>query len=140
QLAIATLLDDLVARGRTDNLAGLLSRFQLHGLRLPGPDDPALRTLTGAEIRAAGRTEVALAPLYELTGQQFPAPAPPDLTADAVVVDNGGGADWLELAESLVVAPGDTADDLRARFPDLAILNPGVRFDEPLVPGTVLTT
>jgi hypothetical protein len=49
-----------------NNIAGQVSRFLLHGLRLPVPNQPAQILIDGK-----ANPEAITGPLYELTGQQF---------------------------------------------------------------------
>jgi hypothetical protein len=59
--AIDTLADDLVAFGSFNTLSTMTSRYLLHGMRAPVPDGPT-SPLWG---------------VYDVAGQQFPAPADP---------------------------------------------------------------
>lgn len=99
EIEIAQLLADLREPERSGNLGAMLSRFLLHGLQLPVPDDPA----------------DTLAPLYELTGQQFPVPAPG--APLAVTVENAGGLPWIELAAGAELTLTLTAEELAAELP-----------------------
>lgn len=73
---------DLLEFNRLGELSGAVSRFLLHGMRVPPP----------------GATQDAppLAPLYETLGQQFPGPTVGQAPYD-VVFAKGPTADWLSL-------------------------------------------
>ncbi|HEU5103775.1 MAG TPA: hypothetical protein VFU22_32385, partial [Roseiflexaceae bacterium] len=76
----SNLRDALSAGAQLQNIAGMVSRFMLHGLRLPWPMD-TLNT----------------APLYEITGQQFGLPANPD-AGYLIRLTKPESLSWIDLA------------------------------------------
>ncbi|HKS08900.1 MAG TPA: LysM domain-containing protein [Pyrinomonadaceae bacterium] len=60
------LIDDLARLGRFNDVSGMVTRFLLHGLRVPA---------RGSESGQTFPPDTPLWGLYEMTGQQFPAPA-----------------------------------------------------------------
>ena len=84
-IAVDDLLAALLNQGEWNNIAGMVSRFLLSGLRLPDPNN-----------LSSGDT----LPLYVETGQQFPVTAtsnaPP--TGFQVTLTNPGTATWVTLS------------------------------------------
>lgn len=134
---VSGLLSNVVSKGHSNNIAASVSRFLLHGLRLPLPAD-----VPGGNTPIPPSTP--LYPVYALTGQQFTAPVQPISTAYNITFTNSGNKGWLNFADSYVVQPGDTWDSIATMFGTTATalqaLNPGVSTSQPLVPGTVLLT
>ncbi|GEM_PF-1664237 len=110
------LIDDLVAHNKFDDTAAMVSRFLLHGLRLP-VNTPNLAALTAADMNSAETSAAtATGPLYELIGQQF---APPASPAEGYEIDlsNTGGLDGLYFfMDGYYAGKGTTLDDLAQRF------------------------
>ena len=79
----AQLIADFIAHGRVNDLAGMASRFLMHGGRAPQPD------LAGPTSFPA---DIPLHSLYELTGQQF---AVPGAGATGFSAEFGRNADWF---------------------------------------------
>jgi LysM repeat protein len=82
------LLHDLVNLGRLNNVSGMVTRFLVHGMRVPNPES------------AAGPTfppDTPLWGLYEMVGQQFPAPAGASAPSSEfnVKFTKGASADWI---------------------------------------------
>jgi len=78
----ATLLELLQERGDFAASTGTVSRFLLHGLRLPSPEEIPGVVQPAGESAAAGQAgvdwaDLCLYPVYTLTGQQWGAPAKP---------------------------------------------------------------
>jgi hypothetical protein len=120
---VEDLVGAVMAGDAPADISGLSSRQLLSGLRLPAPepDEQGHLTPTGPST-----------PLYELTGQMFPGPVPdPDpehsgQDALQVTFTVNPGTGWISLNRSAVAGPDDTVEDLLARFPDLARLNPAL--------------
>lgn len=89
--SVDRLAADMLADGRYHSVAGLASRFLLHGLRVPSPGDARFleRTETGdpADTEFQG--------LYELVGQQWKAPSAPT-GGYPVRFTKPPAADWFE--------------------------------------------
>ncbi|HEX8598345.1 MAG TPA: LysM peptidoglycan-binding domain-containing protein, partial [Chloroflexia bacterium] len=64
---VSDLLDGLYMSGKTQNIAGMVSRFLLSGLRLPDPEDPAVKQ----PVDKINWATLDTYPLYALNGQQF---------------------------------------------------------------------
>ena len=71
--AIDTLAGDLVAFGSFNTLSTTMSRYLLHGMRAPVPDGPPVPEAP----RMPDGPRSPLWGLYDVAGQQFPAPAGP---------------------------------------------------------------
>lgn len=125
-----------------NNIAGMVSRFMLYGAQLPLPTDPVFQSLTVEQI-AAGEAngKVALAPLYELTGQQLVAPDP-SAGDFAITFTNTGGSTWVQFATAYTSQQGDTLASIATAFSvtqsALQAANPGVSWSG-LQAGTLLT-
>ncbi|HWX43807.1 MAG TPA: hypothetical protein VNY52_00625 [Solirubrobacteraceae bacterium] len=110
-----------VLRSHGSTIGGQVSRFLLHGLRIPAP-----RLGSDGKYHATG----ALTGLFELTGQQLvgpprpaappPPPPPPPPERMRVVVKVCNPAAWIELADS------HTLDGEGSPAPELLALNPGL--------------
>lgn len=121
-LTLGQLQHDLLASGDLNNAAASISRFMLHGLRLPTePSAPVLGTSGNAG-------------LYFLIGQQLALPDP--LGDTDVVLTSPSAPTWLQLyMGGYVVRSGDDLGRISARFAPadtgafesaLTQLNPGV--------------
>jgi LysM repeat protein len=85
------LRDDLIAFGKSNRVAAMVSRFLMHGLRVARP--------TGPQGGWGATSGTELWGLYEMIGQQIAAPA--SLTAGyEVIVAKGATADWIRFATS----------------------------------------
>ncbi|HKP53052.1 MAG TPA: LysM peptidoglycan-binding domain-containing protein [Chloroflexia bacterium] len=93
-IAVADLLNGLYLSGKTQNIAGMVSRFLLAGLRLPDPEDPALQKPIDQIDWAALNTY----PLYYLTGQQFTITLPAT-TSYAINLELTTAASWISFAD-----------------------------------------
>lgn len=131
-------LDALVARILTGEpaatIAGQVSRFMLHGQRIPAPVE------SGGHYEATG----PLTGLYDLIGQQVTGPAPdpalpPETVRAQVTVALDTATPWLVFVDSAAAEPDDTVQTLAARHPDLARLNPALD-ENRLQPGMVVLT
>ncbi|HKE55501.1 MAG TPA: LysM domain-containing protein, partial [Pyrinomonadaceae bacterium] len=82
------LISDLVTFGRYNDISGMLTRFLLHGMRVPRPDaDPS---------PAEFPPDTKLWGLYEMSGQQFPVPEGiTGPTGLPVTFRKGAVADWI---------------------------------------------
>jgi LysM repeat protein len=100
QLSVGALIAEAQATGTLDTLSAMVSRFHLHGLRLPtvtgSPATPLITPNTqGMWVTGSGST-LALPPaagLFALTGQQFPIPA---ITSTAFTATLAGGPSWIK--------------------------------------------
>jgi LysM repeat protein len=140
------LIDDLVNHGDFNQTASIVSRFLMHGLRLP-VNTKALAGLTLADMyNAEVSAALATGPLYELIGQQFSFPTTPTEGYE-IGLTNSGQVGWLAFSmSSYYAAAGASLDTLAARFAfdatkqafqtALQQLNPGVSF--PLAAATWL--
>jgi LysM repeat protein len=116
--ALVTALNDPASAA---TIASQISRFMLHGLRLPTPTDHS-----------------KMAGLYDLIGQQVTGPTPinpppqPPPTLLTLTIEKSQTAGWLSFADSIVTAAGDTVAGLGAAHPAVPSLNPALarRADE----------
>ncbi|MEZ4955479.1 MAG: hypothetical protein R2825_18095 [Saprospiraceae bacterium] len=107
KLDLADLLEDLDRNNVSSNLAGMVARYQLSGLRLPDKEVGTVDTFTKHF------------PLFDLTGQQFALPDNLsdnfDITLSCLEID-----DWLDMGgdgKSLTISQSKTeVDDLRDGF------------------------
>ncbi|MET0553828.1 MAG: LysM domain-containing protein [Vicinamibacteria bacterium] len=104
---VGTLVADLVADGRFNNASAMVSRFLMHGLRLPDPHDAALQT---GPISPA--TSPRLWGLYDLSGAQFAAPPASTTGFDVVFQQQEPAAPWLRFGSPT----GPTATGLVVRL------------------------
>ncbi|MDQ3726053.1 MAG: hypothetical protein M3335_09260, partial [Actinomycetota bacterium] len=93
-----TLLEDLLASEQANSVAVQTSRFLMHGMRMPAPDDQQFLSLTPEQVREGGFTG-SLYSLYELNGQQTRWPDPKEKVD---VLLRKSKAPWLSFAESAV--------------------------------------
>ncbi|HEY0011810.1 MAG TPA: hypothetical protein VGB79_03040 [Allosphingosinicella sp.] len=90
-MKVEDLVGALLAEGRATDIANQVSRFMLHGLRIPAP------------VLGAGGTWAPTGPfaaLYALTGQQVLGRAPVTPAAAPITIPfavPGGKVDWLQL-------------------------------------------
>ena len=110
------LIDDLVNHGDFNQTASIVSRFLMHGLRLP-VNTTTLAGLTLADLyNAEVSATLATGPLYELIGQQFSFPTTPTEGYE-IGLTNSGQVGWLAFSmSSYYAAAGATLDALAARF------------------------
>ncbi|CAM2010159.1 hypothetical protein [Acanthopleuribacter pedis] len=112
-VTLSALMPNLLADTPVRDVAGQVSRFMLHGQRLPVPADTTKR-----------------AGLYELIGQQVvgPAPSPGFGKVVTLTVAPSVAVNWLQLVQTETAVVGDDpAADLaayRRRVPDFARHNP----------------
>jgi LysM repeat protein len=134
---IDDLVDAVLDSDAAAHVAGNSCRQLMSGLRLPEPE-------TGPD----GHTTATgpLSPLYTLTGQMASGPAPdssrPQETGLEVKVHvDAGAASWIRLIGSAVVEAGHSAEELAARLPELARLNPALAAaPERIRPGLIIRT
>lgn len=97
------LIDDLARFGRFNDVSGMVTRFLLHGMRVPAP---------GSESGQTFPPDTPLWGLYEMTGQQFPVPAGASGPAGfAVEFTKGATSNWVCLVPS-PTGPPDCEDSL----------------------------
>jgi len=94
-IAVDRLMSDLLEQGEWNNVAGMVSRFMLSGLRLPDPRDPTFEALTIDDLQdPRNLADIVTKPLFELTGQQYPItlPLPDDYT---IAIANEQAESWI---------------------------------------------
>ncbi|HEX6371222.1 MAG TPA: hypothetical protein VF006_20045 [Longimicrobium sp.] len=103
-LPVSALLAEAQATGAIQQLSATVSRFHLHGLRLPTTD--ITPNTVGMWVTQNGSTFSlpAEAGLYALTGQQFPIP-PLSTTALTITVGNASGPSWITNANGSNAVP-----------------------------------
>ncbi|MEM9544893.1 MAG: LysM domain-containing protein [Bacteroidota bacterium] len=117
QLSVAQLETDVVSNGHSNKIAAMVSRFMLHGLRLPAPITPI-------------STE-KLYSLYDITGQQFIAPdSVPVGSPWNIEFTNPKGDTWINFFTSYVIQTGDKKEDVQTAFPKAKALNPTFNWDD----------
>jgi LysM repeat protein len=93
---VQTLMNALLNQGEWNNIAGMVSRFLLNGLRLPDPTDPYFASLTVEQLEnptGVDFTRIVTQPMYALTGQQFAistGPPPSNIT-----IQNSDPVSWI---------------------------------------------
>ncbi|SRX76223.1 LysM peptidoglycan-binding domain-containing protein [Aequorivita antarctica] len=99
------LLTDLVSNGSFNNISAMLTRFMLHGLRVPDPADDILAGLTPSKLEALDGNSIKTWGLYEIAGQQFQAPSatgPVGATAMYdITFEKGPTASWITFPDSV---------------------------------------
>jgi LysM repeat protein len=146
EIGIQELLNYMLANGDFNNMAAMVSRFMLHGMRIPEPPAGGQLKLSIQHFKEGIAEGDGMCPLYELTGQQFAAPQtiPPDTDYD-IVFANKGQAAWIEfLPTSSYTVPteqslSEIAFTLSVPASQIVALNPGVDFSKPVPQDTVLT-
>lgn len=106
-LALGQIQSDLLAGGSLNTTAAMVSRFMLHGLRLPTP--PHAGTLAGDAL-----SSVDTAALYGLVGQQFALPASLPSDFDFTLGDASGTAALY--MGGYTVRAGDSLASVVSRF------------------------
>lgn len=111
-LVEAVLISPTGGSSLADQASAQLSRYFLHGLRVPPPGE-GFEQLSTRALRSGARTEVSLSGLYTQTGQQLPIPELSEgpltlsFTSTGVAwVDFAEGGDVLVLDEAYVQAEG----------------------------------
>ncbi|MFL9841856.1 LysM peptidoglycan-binding domain-containing protein [Sphingomonas sp. ST-64] len=135
-LDLETLVGRLHQPSVAASVAGQISRFMLHGLRLPAPPDGD---------NAAGE----MTALFDLIGQQIAGPEPSEGGPDAIrlnlKVSSNLELPWLTFAVNRVLGEGERIDTFEAGIDGSATaLNKGLassaRADGTLPPGMIVTT
>ncbi len=100
QLAVGSLIAEVQQTGSLDTLSAMVSRFHLHGLRLPtATTDPAQTLIAPNALGmwvtgSSGAYQLPpAAGLFALTGQQFPIP---EIGSTPFVISLGAGPSWIE--------------------------------------------
>jgi hypothetical protein len=111
--SLDVLIGDLLASPQANAVAVQLSRFLMHGMRMPAPDEQAFLALTPEQV-LAGEFEGELYGLYDLSGQQIHWA---DTSQAIDVTLTKSDASWLSFFEGEVsstgsVVAGDAADSL----------------------------
>jgi LysM repeat protein len=97
---ISQLLALLVQSGALNEDASMVSRFLLHGLQLPDPQDPAFQGYTVKDMEnPAVLSQVKTYPLYMLVGQEFKAP-PATATDYQLTLTKPKGYNWIKFGET----------------------------------------
>ncbi|MEW6130182.1 MAG: LysM peptidoglycan-binding domain-containing protein [Acidobacteriota bacterium] len=141
---IQTLLSYLIANGDFNNMAAMVSRFMLHGMRIPNPQTANDFKLTIQHFKDQIAESTSLCPLYQMTGQQFAVPSTITNEFD-ITFQNTGQAEWVEfmptgtytLANQMTLA--EIAAAVGVPAPQIVALNPNVNFANPVAQGTTLT-
>ncbi|CBW77236.1 unnamed protein product (plasmid) [Mycetohabitans rhizoxinica HKI 454] len=120
RLPLSMLLAEAQDTGAFSTLSGMISRYHLHGLRLPTSDITA--NSPGMWVAKPGDPLPSMAGLYALTGQQFPVPplaqnAPFTVTlglsdSQWIAFENGGST--IDFSVSAGDEDGKAVEDLRA--------------------------
>lgn len=101
---VGVLLGEVQATGQIAQLAAIVSRYHLHGLRLPTTD--VTPNTLGMWVEQVGK-QLTLPPdagLYALTGQQFPIP-PLSATPLALAIGLDGGPPWIAAKNGTATVP-----------------------------------
>lgn len=133
---VETLVADVMGGTAPGQAAGLTARQLLSGQSLPAPV-----TNSQGHAEATG----PLSPLYDLTGQQVPGPAPdlaqPDTVAVALSVTvDAAYQDWVVLVDSATTQEDHTLTQLRDQYPRIDALNPGLAVPGRFAPGLLVQT
>ncbi len=104
-LSVAQIVAYVLSGAHAATIAGQVSRFLLHGLRVPAP----VKSDTGDTYHATG----PLTGFAELLGTQIQAPAPnpqlpPETLRLTLQVDSTQAVDWLTFATSAALAEGES--------------------------------
>lgn len=130
QIAIPDLLSRM--DNRYNNIAGMVSRFLLHGLRLPDPTSAIFKSLSVDQIQSSfiGQTakDIDFYPLYQLTGQQFTiSNTSKDIAINFTSNDSSG---WVKFLTTYTSASSDSITTLCQKFgmakEELFQLNPNL--------------
>jgi LysM domain len=127
------LVGDVATGERLSRVITQASRMLLAGLQLPKPRE------VGGHVEVSSQ----LAPLLDLTGQQFDVPVDSTKPADpALQVQVSSNVAWITLMSSTTVGPGETVAQLQARAPDVLhpALNRGLALGRAVIPGMVVQT
>lgn len=109
------LIDDLARLGRFNDVSGMVTRFLLHGMRVPAP---------GSESGQTFPPDTPLWGLYEMTGQQFPVPAGASGPEGyEVEFTKGATSNWVCLVPSQTGSP-DCEDSLTVYLTQEFFKNP----------------
>jgi LysM repeat protein len=110
------LIDDLAKFGRFNDVSGMVTRFLLHGMRVPAP---------GSESGKTFPPDTPLWGLYEMTGQQFPVPAGASGPSGQFEVEftKGAPSSWVCLVPS-PTGPPDCEDKLTVYLTPAFFKNP----------------
>ena len=130
------LIDDLVTLNRFDDTAAMVSRFLLHGLRLP-VNTSSFSALTAAEMHRAEISSIFdTGPLFALIGQQF---IPPSSLEEGyeIGLTKSDGFDWISFSMDRYYAEaGTTLDDLAEQFTEAKVkkeFEDAIKTDNPKV-------
>ncbi len=139
KIDIETLIAQTVLQGGANRASAMVSRFLLHGLRLPDPNDAGFLSCSCDQLRGNEPTPTQLHALYRITGQQFAAPDPSTLPY-AITISKDPAATWIEFVQSTIVHAHDTPASLRQQYPLIDMYNPTFALDADLAPGQHLLT
>lgn len=131
---ILRFLQDGEAHSR---ISGMMSRFFLHGLRLPAPEQKK----PDEPITATG----PMTGLYDLTGQQVDGivpdeSKPPEEVRATANFHDKISKNWVVFYQSVTLGQNETRESLEAKHPDLKSLNPAIHLKERCRPGAIILT
>lgn len=126
-VTLATLMPKLTGDAPVRDVAGQVSRFMLHGQRLPVP---------------GSNDDSQLAGLYDLVGQQVSGPAPdttlpPDSVRLTLTVTPTQSLKWIKLVQTETAPANINVALFSARIPDFLQRNPATAAER-LRPGMIL--
>jgi LysM repeat protein len=109
-IEVSSLMEGLLTQSEWNNTSGMVSRFLLSGLRLPDPNAPYFKSLTVADLSDPAKLgPIVTAPMFGLTGQQYPIAVPaPD--GYQITLQNDAGVSWLNFSGQGSTSFGLTAD------------------------------
>lgn len=139
QYDIGNLAEKVVSQSLANQAASMLSRFMLHGLRLPLPSDSTFTGLTQQKVLDGAAATVDLYGLYELSGQQLACPDEQSLPYN-ITFNSANSPGWLKFTNAMFTSKVEQGHDLIKRFPDIASLNPWVDFSGEVNKGVLLIT
>jgi LysM repeat protein len=136
KMNISDILEVLQNSKIHSQISGMLSRFFLHGLRLPAPEQNP-----DGSITATG----PMTGLYELTGQQVNGIAPdsskdPEDIRTVVSFTEKIQKNWVEFYDSYTINSEDTIENLEAKHTQLRRNNPAIHMEGRLNPGLIILT
>ena len=112
-IEISALIETLINAGDFNQSAAMVSRFFLHGLRLPTAPGPIGQVVSAMDEMA----QITTGPLYELDLQQISLPVSVPLSY-SVLFSNSAGSSWLDFSMSTYVTTQvkETADTIASAF------------------------
>ncbi len=106
-LNVGAILQYLSTNNSYSHLSGMVSNYQLHGMRLPVSNQPGLTLATGSPC-----INQETCALYAMTGQEFALPASIPANLQIELVNNSSALSWLKFkgpnAQTLQIQLQDT--------------------------------